>query len=64
MQFTTYTRMSLDLAQFYKINSNVRHVCINITNGNCSELLRRPISPLRRKRLKDVSPFHMSLRAT
>lgn len=62
MQFTTYIRISLDLARFYKRISNARQVSINITDGNRSELLRRSISPLPRKRLKDVSPLQMDLR--
>jgi len=64
MQFTPHTRLSLDLAHFYKRISNVRHASINITDGNCSELLRRSISPLPRKRLKDVSLFQINLRET
>jgi hypothetical protein len=50
MQFTTYSGVSLDLAYFYKRISNVKHASINITDGNCSELLRRSNSPLPRKK--------------
>jgi len=64
MQFTAYTRMSLDLAHFYKRITNVRHVSIHVTDGNCSELLRRSISPLPWKRLKDVSLLQVYVRAT
>jgi len=64
MQFTTYTRLSPDLAHFYNRITNVRDVSIHVTDGNCSELLRISISTLPRKRLKDVSLLQMNLRAT